>query len=410
MSQTDLTLSPAVPNLRHLQLLCEVMHCGSASAAARAVHLSQPAVTQAIGALEQAFGAPLFHRTSLGMKPTGAGELCQRRIERTLEQVRDGIAEARRSRAKADTDPVRRITTAQLEALIAVVEHRGFGAAARALGLSRPTLHRAARDLERILGVALFERTSFGVEATREAVELARRLQLAFAEIEQARAEISALAGGDRGRTVIGAMPLARSFFVPQTVLEFAAEYPGHTIELLDGPYEGMLEALRRGRADVLVGALREPAPFGDIVQEHLFDDPLAVVVRAGHPLARRKRPDLEDLARFPWIAPRRGSPLRRQFDDLYRSLGDSPARAPIECNSLVAARAMLLASDRLMLLSAHQVRRELATQELTTLPHPAGPVVRRIGLTQRRDWQPTAAQEALLARLRAKAALAAMV
>jgi hypothetical protein len=56
------------------------------------------------------------------------------------------------------------------------------------------------------------------------------------------------------------------------------------------------------------------------------------------------------------------------------------------------------------MLLSAHQIEAELEAGWLTTLPHPEGLVSRRIGLTVRSRWQPTAAQQDLLARLRAAA------
>lgn len=399
-----------VPNLRHLQVFSEVVKSGSMTAAARASHLSQPAVTQAVVALEKALATKLLVRTSSGITPTAAGKACVDRINRALAQIRDAIAEARRSRPRADGRPSRSMTTAQLQALIAVVEHRGFASAARALGVSRPTLHRAARELERIVDVTLFERTSFGVEPTREAEQLARRIHLAFAELQQASADVSALSGGDRGRTVIGAMPLARSFLVPNAVLEFAGDHPEHTIAILDGPYESMLDALRRGTADVLIGAMRDPVAYDDVVQEHLFDDPLAIIMRASHPLSRRKRPGVRSLARFPWIAPRSGSPLRRQFDDLFVGLDISPPSGAIECNSLVAARAMLLSSDRIMLLSAHQVHHELTTGQLVTLPHPLGRVARAIGLTTRRDWRPTAAQQSLLERLRSNATLAATV
>lgn len=394
-----------VPNLRHLQVVSEIAKRGSTSAAARASHLSQPAATQAVSALEKSFAAKLFDRTSVGMTPTQAGRACLARIDRALGQIEGAIAEARRSRAGAGEPASHAMTVAQLQALVSVVENRGFSTAARALGVSRPTLHRAARDLERVLGTALFEKTSFGVGPTREAEQLARRVRLAFYEIEQARAEVCALSGGDRGRTVIGAMPLARSLLVPTAILEFAADYPEHTVSILDGPYESMLDALRKGAADVLIGALRDPVPYADVLQEHLFDDPLAIIVRMDHPLVRRKRPTRRDLARFAWIAPRTGSPLRRQFDELFRSAKMAAPAGVIECNSLVAARTMLLASDRVMLLSAHQVHHELMTRQLAALPHPDGRIVRPIGLTRRRDWWPTAAQESLVGRLRANAA-----
>lgn len=379
------------PNLRHLYTFREVARLGSVSAAARAVHVSQPAVTQAVAGVERYFGAPLLVRRTNGVGLTQAGELCADRIERAIGHLRDAVGD----------DVSRLIRSAQLHALSAVVEHRNFSLAARAAHLSQPSIHRAARDLERLLDVPLFENTSFGVTPTREAEKLARRARLAFAEIEQARAEVHALSGGESGRTVIGAMPLARSFLVPNALLEFTRQCPEHSVSIIEGTYEHLLSALRMGEADFLVGALRNPPPVADVVQEHLFDDPLSIIVRAEHPLTRSKRISVAALSKYPWIAPRAGTPLRAHFDRLFAS-ADLPAPArPIECNSLAAARALLLESDRIMLLSAHQIHYELQAGLLTALPHPAGKVVRPIGLTMRHDWRPTGSQERLLDVLR---------
>jgi len=127
-------------------------------------------------------------------------------------------------------------------------------------------------------------------------------------------------------------------------------------------------------------------------------------VVRAGHPLTRRRRARVRDLARFPWIMPRRGAPLRRQVEALFRGDGIAAPACTIECNSLGAARELLAGSDRVMLLSALQIRHEQSAGELVALPHPGGRVVRSIGFTLRRDWQPTATQKRLLELLRARA------
>jgi LysR family transcriptional regulator, regulator for genes of the gallate degradation pathway len=222
-------------------------------------------------------------------------------------------------------------------------------------------------------------------------------VRLAFTEISQARADIGALSGGGSGATVIGAMPLARSFLVPSALIEFTREHPDHGVSIMEGPYEHLLAALQTGEADFLIGALRDAKLAADIVQEHLFDDPLSIVVRGGHPLVRRKRLTASDLSRHPWIAPRATSPLRAHFDALFARAGVSPPQNPIECNSLIAARAFLLESDRMMLLSAHQIHYELNAGMLASLPHAAGEVTRPIGLTMRRDWRPTRAQTRLL-------------
>src|SRR5580765_7959260 len=386
----------ATPNLRHLVLFDEVVRRGSVSAAARAAHLSQPAVTQAVAQVETALGARLMQRSYAGLALTGAGRAAAQRIERALQMLREAFSAVRpRASGAHEIEVLRGITSTQLQALMAVAEAGAFARAARRVGRARAAVHRAARQLEKSLGTELFELTSHGVRPTREAEKLALRTRLAFAEIAQAQAEVAAAHGNGSGATVIGAMPLARA------VLEFANLRPEHGLTILDGPYESMLGALRRGSADVLVGALRDPIPYEDIVQEHLFEDPLAIVVGAQHPLAGGGAPTLAALAPFPWIAPRRGSPLRRHFDALLARLGGGPAVAPIESNSLIAARSMLLASERVMLLSEHQIQHELITRQLVALPHPLGAVTRAIGLTVRRDWQPTAVQAQLVEGLR---------
>ena len=78
--------------------------------------------------------------------------------------------------------------------------------------------------------------------------------------------------------------------------------------------------------------------------------------------------------------------------------------RSSIECNSLVAARSLLVESDRVMLLSVHQIHYDLKAGLLAALPHPQGKVTRAIGLTTRANWRPTRAQQTLLDLLRARA------
>ena len=383
-------------SLRHLVVFVEVARSGAVNAAARNLHLSQPAATQAIAAVERYFGTRLFGRTSAGMTPTLVGRRCLERIQRALAELRMGMAELLPSSAVRTE---RALTLAQLEGLIALVRYGSFRAAARALNIAVPTLHQAAHTLQQVSGTTLLERTSFGLRPNRDGERLARHAGRALAELQQARDELAAMEGDERGRTVIGAMPLARSGLVPNAVLQFLSQYPMHTVEVLDGPYETLLRALRSGSADLLIGALRQPAPASDVVEEALFDDPLTLVVRARHPLTRARGGALSQLRRYPWIAPRQGTPLRRHFESLFADTG--VPTGTIECNCLEAARAALLGSDRVMLLSARQVMVDVTAGVLATLPHPLGRVVRTIGLTFRAGWQPTGPQQALTDLLR---------
>jgi DNA-binding transcriptional LysR family regulator len=384
-------------NLRHLRAVCEVVACGSISKAAPRVHLSQPAITQAIVKLEQTLGASLFIRASDGMIATEAGAVLARRTARALDQIRIGAIAARhgvqgrRKQGFAGFD--RLVTGPQLRALIAVSEARNFSLAARAAGLSQPSLHRAARDVERLAGVTFYMRTAQGIALTSAAAALARHARLAFAELEQLREELAALRNVDQARLSIGALPLARTSILPRAMIALAKERPGTLVRVVDGSYDDLLHELRHGGIDVLVGALRDPPPIDDVVQAPLFDDHLSVIGRRGHPLAGRRRISIRDLAAYPWIAPRPGPPGRARFDATFERVRITAREALIEASSLIVIRGLLMESDRLTLLSAHQVEPEIRHGMLEIIPFEIGQSPRPIGTTVRRDWQPTATQ-----------------
>src|SRR5207244_12312759 len=135
----------ATPNLRHLMLFDQVVRRGRGSAAARASHLSQPAVTQAVGQIEAAFGARLMQRSYSGLTLTGEGRAAAQRVERALAMLRDALVAVRaRAGYAASADVLRGITKTQIHALIAVVAEGAFERAARSAGRDRNTMHRDA--------------------------------------------------------------------------------------------------------------------------------------------------------------------------------------------------------------------------------------------------------------------------
>ncbi|MCB2101681.1 MAG: LysR family transcriptional regulator [Rhodobacterales bacterium] len=402
-------MNSKTPNIRHLRAFREVARCGSISQAAERIHLSQPAITQALAKLEDGLGTPLFERRSDGMVLTDAGTQFHARVDRALDLVQAGAKEAvrlstkRGNRGFANFDQL--LTTPQLRALVAVSGAGNFTLAARSAGVSQPTLHRAARDMERLSGLSLFTRTAKGIDLTPAADVLAQSVKLAFSELDQGFTEISELLGVDMGRIVVGTMPLPRTFILPTAINALLKDRPDVRIQVVDGPYNDQLHGLRHGEIDILVGALRIPVPIDDIVQEALLSDPLVVVGRAGHPLAARDHVDMADLLAYPWAVPRQGTPTRARFDALF---GDAePPGGLVESSSLILIRGLLLDSDRLTLISAHQIRHERQLGLLTPLPVDLSGTARPIGITRRRDWRPTATQSLFLDCLRAAGAQA---
>ena len=132
-----------------------------------------------------------------------------------------------------------------------------------------------------------------------------------------------------------------------------------------------------------------------------MFDDELAVIVRSGHPLLKKRNLNLENLGPMDWIAPRPQTPSRVRFQEI---LADHRLPEPshiVECSSSVAIRGLLLRSDRLALLSRRQLQPDIDAGYLAVLPFALKNSARSIGITLRRNWKPTAAQQRYLDLLR---------
>ena len=389
-------MTDLLPNLRHLAGLAEVTRQRTLSAAAERINLSQPALTQGLARIEATLGLPLFLRRAGGLVPTEGGEIYLRRIERGVGSLQ------RAARALARPHVWRMLTAGQVRAVIAAVDHGGFRPAATALGVQVSTISRACRDLERLGATKLFEATSQGLRATRQAETFARHARLALTEFAQAGNDVRDWQGSFAGRLDIGCLPLAQADILPEALSRFGAEYPGIAPRVVDGLYLAMARDLRRGELDMIVGALRlSDLPEG-LAQEHLFDDPLWVVGRADHPLANV--PDVKDaaLSRCAWVAPREGAPARAHFTQMQARL-DPPALLPrpIETGSHTVMTQLLLRSDRLTLISAAQVRNQVARGRLARIDVTIPASARAIGVTYRQDWLPSVPQSRFIALLR---------
>lgn len=398
-------MSFPIPNLRHLRVFVVVADRKSISKAAPRVFLSQPAITQAIAKLEGLLETELFERHSDGMFPTPPGQVWHNRVRRCLDYIERGIREALKSRTGTRAVPAAQIlpllTTTQLKALVAVSEAQNFTIASRNLGVSQPSLHRAARELEQLLAIPLFEKTSTGINTTKACQVLARAVKLAFAEVRQGYYEVSALRSREVGKIVLGSMPLARTSILPEVLNRFSTKHPDIGINVVDAPYTDLLYHLRHGDLDFLVGALRSPPPADDILQEELLAPPLAIVARKSHPLMSSSQLDIASLAEYPWVVPSSGTPTRAFFDSLFVDQGLPTPHRLVETSSQILIRELLCGSDRLTLISTHQIEHELRLGLLGVLPFALSHTRRPIGITLRQNWQPTPSQSEFLEMLR---------
>lgn len=373
--------------MRHLRALVAVARSGSVHKAATHLFVSQPAVTRAIQELEELLGATLFERTSRNMLPTRAGELMFERAVRALGQM--DRAEQELDEAgftdRSGSSLASKITHRHLRTVVTIAEHHTESAAASHLELSQPSVTRALRELEALIGATLFQRTTRGMLPTPAGEIMIRRAKLLFVELVEAGNDLAALNGEVNARIVIGSMVLASALLV-RAVTQLNRSYPDLSITVLEGSYESLHDGLRCGDIDVLVGVLRPNLPYPDIVQEQLFSDRLSIVVRANHPLTRQASVTLADLMKWEWVLPYPGAPSRIIFEQMLKKNGLPMPGNFIEFNAVLTARGLLLESDRLSILSVHQIHYEMRHGMLATLPIQIDSEERSIGFTMRAD------------------------
>jgi LysR family transcriptional regulator of gallate degradation len=387
-------------SLRRLGIFDAVMRHGSAGAAARRLGLSQPAISHALGKLENEVGARLVDRGPGGSYGTKAGRILHRRVERMLRQVEHGVIALGQDAGQATPEApavAHNLTTTQVRCHIAIAEHGSFRAAARALDIAEPTLHRAARELERSLRAPLYRRILHGMEATAGGVVFANCLRLALNEIDQAIDELAAESGIADGQVSVGSLPLMPKQLLARAVGRLLRIHPGVRIEVEEGSHDFLLAGLRSGTIDLVIGALRDLPLGGDLVERELFDDPYVVVARSGHPLAQASRVTEADLADYSWVVPTRNTPRRATVEALFDRLPRRP-RVTLETGSLAMMTSTLIESDCLTLLSRSQASLGQPGAGLAVLPASLTWPLRLVGTTTRLAWLPTRVQRNFLA------------
>ena len=370
-----------LPNIRHLAALAATVQHGTVTRAARAVNLTQPALTQAIARLERELDCQLFERGAGGMTPTEPARLLAPRAEHAVALIGSP-----------------RVTGTQIRAFLALSRAGGYAAAAEATGLSAASLHRSVADLSLALGQRLADKRGRHVVLTPAGERRARAFSLALAELRAGFDEVAAWQGKRAGRVTIGAMPLSRAQWLPATLMRFARNHPGVDVTVVEGSHTELAGPLRDGEIDLILGALRADAPE-ELEQHHAFTDRPMVIARAGHPIMAGKA-DGEALAAADWIMPGAQTPLRQYWEAMLRAAGAEPPHVSIESGSVLTIRELMLGSDALTLLSPAQLRVELEAGLFVAIPPPS-PVSRAIGITTRKDWRPTRPQAELFALLK---------
>jgi LysR family transcriptional regulator of gallate degradation len=388
-----------LPNLMQIRAFLRVVEYGSVSKASTVLFRAQPVVTRAILALEKRLGVSLFERNVNGMRLTDYGERTLPRAQRAMDELL-AIPPLLGAALGHATEPLYLFQARRLEAFAKLCETHHMQTAANTLGVSQPAISAAIKILEQGSGCSLFERSPNGLLPTRLCQAMSVRVRRALNELRHIDADIAALGGFLQGIVHVGALPLGRTGILPEAIVRLTLEHPHVRVVTNESPFDLLASELRAGDVDFVLGALRPSAYANDLYSEALLQEEMVILVRRGHPWLKTT-PVYEDLVAARWILPRSGSPARQLLDAFFTHIGITAPNPVIETADLAILRGVLLRSDMLAAVSAHQLEYEMVSGDLVQLPLSLSHTTRPIGFISRAGaLQPPGAQ-ALMDKIR---------
>ncbi|MDX1499579.1 MAG: pca operon transcription factor PcaQ [Woeseiaceae bacterium] len=290
-----------------------------------------------------------------------------------------------------------RIRHRHLNCFLEIARTRKISAAAVALNISQPAASKTLAELEEILETKLFARRGKGGLRLTPAGRIFQRF--AGSSVAALKEGIDGLAQAKLQRgpvLVVGALLGVAAQFMPRAVKEFQ-EAHGMTVRIITGPNKSMLNQLRIGEMDLVVGRLASPKEMQGLSFTHLYSEPLVFVGRPGHPLAGEAPVDLTMLEHLTLIMPTGDGLMRPVIDRFMLAHGVGLLTNTIEARSSEFCRQYLRDTDAVWMVSLGAVQHDIEDGVLCRLNVDTTETHGAVGLTVRSNRNPAPALQLMM-------------
>lgn len=160
------------------------------------------------------------------------------------------------------------MTLQQLEYLISLQQHRHFGKAAAACGISQPTLSLMVKKIEQELDIEIFDRTKQPLQVTPIGEKIIRQAENGLREIGKINEVIEEQIGSLQGSLHVGIIPTLAPYLIPDLIKIFKENYPDIDLKLNEMNTQNLIRALNRDQIDLFIAAT-------PLEQENFFEIPV---------------------------------------------------------------------------------------------------------------------------------------
>lgn len=268
-------------------------------------------------------------------------------------------------------------------------------AAAAALSYTPSAISQQVRRLEAEIGHPVLERHPRGVILTDAGKAIVAHIHSIERQLDALQAELDDIAGLRAGSLRLGTFPTVASSLLPLAVTRFREQHPGVKLNVLSARLEMLLESLER--RDVEMALLWDyewsRIDHPGLVLKPLTEDPTAVLVASGHPLAGRRSVRMTELAEESWVTRGGGHPVAEVLSRTAHAAGFEPAIS-FEANDYQEAQAMVAVGLGIAL--APQLALANLRSDVTVLSLGVDAPRRRILVASLAGREPTPAEAAM--------------
>jgi LysR family pca operon transcriptional activator len=283
-----------------------------------------------------------------------------------------------------------RIKFRHLQTFVEVARQKSVMKASELLHVSQPAVTKTIRELEGVLGVEVFERDGRGIKITRYGEVFLKHAGAALTALRQGLDSVTQERIGDAPPIRIGALPTVSTRIMPRAMQLFLKENTWSRLKIVTGENAVLLEQLRVGDLDLVVGRLAGPEKMTGFSFEHLYSEQVVFAVRAGHPLLKARQSHFNALSDYTVLMPTRASIIRPFVEGLLIANGVPSLPNQIETVSDSFGRAFVRASDAIWIISAGVVASDIEDGALAVLPIDTSETKGPVGLTMRNDAVPS--------------------
>ena len=276
-----------------------------------------------------------------------------------------------------------------LQLLVAIEDYGNLGKVADVMNVTQPALSKTLSELQSGLGVQLFVRTGRGLKPTAYASRLIWHARKILQDLADAGDDLHAIATGTLRKIHVGVLPSSAASLLPRALLKLKEQSPQTIVYVREATMDVLLNNLRAGELDVVLGTLPPRSATLDMEEMTLFEDATSLVVRPGHQLSQSKALRWVELAGYPWVLPPSNSLLRQPLLVAFYANGIEPPINYIESLSINIILGVVTSSDTIASIPVSLAQQYQSQGLLSILPLHLNRLVRPVGLIWVKDKSP---------------------